>query len=117
MTMFECEVTGVEKLRLPGMYRYKFSCGEPWIEVELNEKIAVFNNGDKIVVEIAESKEQCLQHEICGQGYVVSVNKLEDTYRAVISLHGPLIVLFQKNKPKSPIKTMNKVYIGISRKA
>jgi len=115
--MFECEVAGVEKLRLPGMYRYKLSCGELRIEAELNEKIAVFNNGDKIVVEITESKEQCLQHEICGHGYVVSVNKMENAYRAVISLHGPLIVLFQKNKPKFPIKTMNRVYVGMSRKA
>ncbi len=115
MPVYECSVEMVESLRLPGMYRVKTKCGDTSIEFEISEKIMRFNAGDKLKINVSTNRDECLENEFCGWGYVVSITKLEDKYRTVISLHGPLVIIYTENKPKSPLKTMNKVYIGISR--
>ncbi len=115
MPVYECSVETVGSLRLPGMYRVKTNCGDTRVEFEISEKIMGFNAGDRLRINVSTSRDECLENEFCGWGYVVSVTKLEDKYRTVISLHGPLVIIYTVNKPKSPLKTMNKVYIGVSK--
>jgi DNA-directed RNA polymerase subunit G len=112
---FECIVKEIEKLRLPGMYRVKAGCDSTTVTVETYEKIMMVQPGWKLIVEVTDSKDDCMKHDFCGQGYVVSNKKVEEKYRVVISLHGPLIVVYSDKRLRESIfNTMSKVYVGIT---
>ena len=116
MPKYECRVNDIEQLRLPQLYRVKTSCGDVEIVFEMHEKIMMINKGEELSIVITSSKEECMKNDFCGKGHVVSITKLEDVYRVVISIAGILVVLFFKQKPKQPYSVMNEVYVGISKK-
>lgn len=116
MVSYECKVRSIEPLRYIGMYRAISDCDSVEITLEMNEKLMKISEGDDLVISISTSKKECLQHHFCGKGHVVSVTKLDNTYRVVVSIAGILVVLKMKEQPKSPFKVMNELYIGVSKK-
>ncbi len=114
MQEYECSITGVEALRLPGMYRVKTSCNSVEAEFEMNEKLLRVEGKGRARILVTTDKEKCMEHDFCGWGYVAKIDKLEGKHRIIISLHGPLVLLYMEEKPRSPFKVMNKVYVGIS---
>ncbi len=115
MVEYNCVVEELEDLRLPNLYRVKTKCGAEEIVLEMHRDLMVINKGEKLRIVFTTSKDECLKHEFCGNSYVVSITKLDDKYRITLSIHGPLVILYTSEKPKSPFKVMNKVYIGVSR--
>lgn len=109
----ECTVDEVAPLRVPKVFRVKSTCGNINLEVELHEEVVTMPKvGDKLLIAMLQSKEECLDYYFCAHGYVVSNTKIDDTYRVVISLHGLLVVL--KSKEQLPYKTMDHIYIGLN---
>lgn len=115
MVKYECIVKDIEDLRLPNLYRAKTSCGDADIIVEMHNEIMSLNRDDRIEIEFTTERDECLKHEFCGNSYVVTITKLEDKYRTILSIHGPLVIIYTREKPRKPFNIMNKVYIGISR--
>lgn len=116
MVDYECRVKSIEPLRYKEMYRAISDCGGSEIVLEMHEKLMRINEGDNLAVNISTSKEKCLQHDFCGKGHVVSITKLDDVYRVIISISGILVILKQKTQPKSPFKVLNELYIGVSKR-
>ncbi len=116
MVEYECIVKDIEYLRLPNLYRAKMDCGDTEIIVEMHDEIMTLSKKDKIGVEFTESRDKCLEHEFCGNSYVVKIMKIEDKYKIILSMHGPLAIIYMGEKPRKPFKIMNKVYIGITRR-
>jgi DNA-directed RNA polymerase subunit G len=114
--IYECSVKGIEPLRYSGMYRVNCSDSEYEVVLEMHEKLMRINEGDRLVVSITTNEEECLENDFCGRGYVVSIRKLDDRYRVVISISGILVVIKQKQQPRSPFKVMNELYVGVRRK-
>ncbi|WP_245521851.1 DNA-directed RNA polymerase subunit G [Staphylothermus hellenicus] len=116
MVSYECKVKSIEPLRYIGMYRAISDCDGVEITLEMNEKLMKISEGDNLVINISTNKEECLQHYFCGKGHVVSITKLDNIYRVVVSVAGILAVLKMKQRPRSPFKVMNELYIGVSKK-
>ncbi|MEM3927071.1 MAG: DNA-directed RNA polymerase subunit G [Desulfurococcaceae archaeon] len=109
----ECIVKDVMPLRVPKTFRIKGLCKDKELEIELHEEIVPQPKiNTRFLIELLDNKEQCLQHEICGQGYVVSATSLENFYRVVISLHGFLLVI--KSKDPINLDAMQQLYMGMS---
>jgi len=110
---YDCQVSEVERLRYPGVYRVRLQCGDVSIDIELHEKtMPDLRKGSNVVIAITESKEECLQHYFCGKGSVVSNRSIGETYRTVISIGGFLLVL--KTKQQLGFKPLDEVYVGAS---
>jgi len=111
---YTCSVKDLELLRMPHVYRVHSVCGDAEIVVEMHDDLMFITKSDKLNIEIGISKEKCLQHEFCGKGHVVSVAKLGDKYRVVISIGGFLVVV--KNLTEKPeLEPVQELYIGLSR--
>ena len=109
----ECTVSEVTPLRVPKVFRVKNACGNLSVEIELHEEVVTIpRKGDKLVVAVLQSKEECLNYYYCAHGYVVSNTKIDSTHRVVISLHGLLVIL--KSEEQLPYKTMDHVYVGLN---
>lgn len=117
MNEFECKVSNLEPLRVPGIIRYYLLCNESEIAIELPEQVYKLNIDDTIVLNILASKEKCMENDYCGQSYVVTSTRINDEHRIVLSMGGLLIIV--KLKPGSDIinklKVVEKYYIGIKR--
>lgn len=110
---YECEVADIVQLRVPKVYRVKGICKDIEIEIEFHEEVVEApKKNTKIIVEITEDREKCLNHYFCGHGYVVSNIYLGDIYRVVISLHGFLVVI--RAPQKIELNVMDKVYVGVT---
>ncbi len=111
--VLECRVSDIMAIKVPKVYRLKGTCNDVEVEVEFHEDVVEAPKKDsKFVVEITSSKDECLKHYFCAQGYVVSNTRLGDAYRVVISLHGFLAVI--KGKQKVDLNVMEQVYLGVS---
>lgn len=108
----ECVIDGVEDLRMPRVYRVHATCGEAKLDFELHNDIIpkAMLTGKNMRVEVSSEKESCLQHYFCGQGYVVSVGRVGENQRVVISLHGFLVVL--KTPSHLGLNPMDQVFVG-----
>lgn len=117
MLKYECEASSIEHMRLPGMYRVYTKCSND-IEcvLEMHEKLMNITEKDSLAVVLTTKKEECLENDFCGRGHVVSVRKIGDVHRVIVSIAGILVVLNLKETPKSPLKVMNEIYVGISKK-
>lgn len=108
-----CQVADIMPLRIPKVYRVKGSCSNIDIEMEFHEEIVEAPKKDTILtVLVTSSREECLNHYFCAQGYVVSNTQLGDVYRVVISLHGLLVVL--RSSEMIGLNVMDKVYVGVT---
>ncbi|AFK50708.1 hypothetical protein TCELL_0283 [Thermogladius calderae 1633] len=110
---YTCSVEDIERLRYPGVYRVKFRCGDVSIELEFHEKVMPpLKKGGNATIVLTDSREECLQHYFCGKGSVVSYRSIGETYRAVVSIGGFLLVL--KSSQQLDLKPLDEVYTGVS---
>ncbi|MEM0224802.1 MAG: DNA-directed RNA polymerase subunit G [Desulfurococcaceae archaeon] len=111
--MFECNVSEITPLRIPRVYRVKSICSDVDFEIELHEEVIEAPKvNSKVIFEITSSRDNCLKHNFCAHGYVVSNIQLGDVYRTIISLHGFLVVV--KSKQRLELNEMDHVYLGAS---
>ncbi len=117
MIEFECKVSNVEELRVPGINRYHLLCNESEIVAELPEQVYRLNVDDTIVLSILTDKGECMENDFCGKGYVVSSTKINDVHRIILSMGGLLIVIKVKlgSDVIDELKVVEKYYIGIKR--
>lgn len=117
MLRYDCKVSLIEHMRLPGMYRVHTKCGDN-VEcvLEMHEKLMNIAEKDSLAIILTTKKKECLENDFCGRGHVVSVKKINEMYRVIVSIAGILVVLNLKETPRSPLKVMNEVYIGVSKK-
>jgi DNA-directed RNA polymerase subunit G len=108
----ECRVEDITPLRIPRVYRVKGICEEMRLEIELHEDVIKKPSKNvKMIINITNSREICLNYYFCAHGYVLSNTTIGETHRAIISLHGLLVVL--KSTKPIDLKSMEHVYIGI----
>lgn len=106
-----CVIKEITPLRVPNVSRVIFECREGVVEAEFHKEVmGEITVGAQTELSITESKEECLEYYFCGQGYVVSNNKVGEKYRVIISLHGFLVVV--KTDHQLPLNSMNKVYFA-----
>lgn len=111
--MLECHVFDIMALKVPKVYRLKGACNDVEVEIEFHEDvIEAPKKNSKFTVEVTNSRENCLKHYFCAQGYVVSNTQLGDIHRIVVSLHGFLVAI--KSKQKIDLNVMEQVYLGMS---
>lgn len=113
-------VESVEPLRIPSVDRVHCRCGETvLLDIELHERAYYLREGEKAIIKITKSKEECLEYEFCGMGYVVSKKKIGgegEYHRVVISIGGLLLVIKSSDKSLiEPLELVGKYYIGIKR--
>lgn len=112
---YECTVVNVEPLRIPRVYRLNTKCSEAVeITLEMHEDVLKIKEGEKLVIEVINNKESCLQHEFCGKAYVVSVSQIENRYRTILSIGGLLVVVKNSATPLE-LDVMSEVYVGFSK--
>jgi len=99
---------------MPHVYRVHSICGDIEIIIEMHDDLLIISRGEKLSVEMGLDKEKCLQHEFCGKGHVVSVTKLGDKYRVIISIGG-LLVVVKNLKEKPPLSPVQELYVALSR--
>lgn len=111
-----CVIKEIAPLRVPNVSRVIFECREGVVEAEFHRKVmGEMTVGAQAELSITDSKEECLTYYFCGQGHVVSNNKVGEKYRAIISLHGFLVVV--KTDDQLPLSPMGKVYFACNLQA
>lgn len=108
----ECSVEDLTPLRIPRVYRVRSICGEMQLEIELHEDVVKKpSKNSKMIVNITSNRETCLNYYFCAHGYVLSNTTIGEINRAIVSLHG-LLVILKSTKPID-LKSMEHVYIGV----
>ncbi len=117
MAELECRIKKIEALRVPGINRASISCtSNVYGVIEMPEAIMSLKPDEIIKLIITEDKEECLKHDFCGHGIVVSTTKFENAQRIVISIGGLLLVLNSPSKTElTKLKNVEKYYIGLKK--
>ncbi len=117
MPRYTCEVKDITPLRMPGINRINCTENEKLsIDIELPEQVYSLSKGDNVEINVVEDKKECLEYEFCGVGHVVSITKLDNQYRAIISIGGLLLVIKTPDDSLiKDLKVVEKYYIGIKR--
>ncbi len=117
MVVLECIVNSKEPLRMPGVYRASLVCNNIDIVIELPEEVYSINKDEKITLVFTKDKEECLENDFCGNGYIVSTKKIGDKIRTVLSIGGLLLIMnySEKEKPLERTDPIEKYYIGLKR--
>ncbi len=111
----ECSVESEERLKMPRVRRYHANCNELNIVIELHEDVYRLQQGLGATLLITSSKDKCLEADFCGHGYVLSISNIGNKWRAILSIHGLLIVIHEPEDSKlhEELKLMEKYYIGL----
>jgi len=110
----ECSNVKLEKAKIPQIYLLNANCNGISLTMDVHEELNIFENTEKITLQILHEKPTCTSNDFCGYGYLFSKKNLNDKTVILISIGGFIVRLEGETNILKDLPIMEKVYIKVT---
>lgn len=110
----ECNNVRLEKAKIPQIYLLNANCNGISLTMDVHEELNIFENTERITLQILREKPTCTSNDFCGYGYLFSKKNLNGRTIILISVGGFIVRLEGETNTLKDLPIMEKVYIKVT---